>query len=91
MQWRVAMPSSANAQDAAADTWMVVHAGTLLSVPGEQPESEKTIVIKNDVIESVLDGYVPLEDTAAVDAEVVSLRDRFVLPGLMDMHVHLSS
>ena len=86
----VAMPSLANAQDAAADTWVVVHAGTLLSVPGEQPESEKTIVIKNDVIESVLDGYVPVEDTAAVDAEVVSLRDRFVLPGLMDMHVHLS-
>ena len=86
----VAMPSSANAQDAAADTWVVVHAGTLLSVPGEQPESEKTIVIRNDVVESVLDGYVPVEDTAAVDAEVVSLRDRFVLPGLMDMHVHLS-
>ncbi len=85
-----AMPYSANAQDDIADTWVVVHAGTLLSVPGEQPESEKTIVIKNDVIESVLDGYVPAADTAAVDAEVVSLEDRFVLPGLMDMHVHLS-
>ena len=86
----VAMPSSANAQDDVAETWVVVHAGTLLSVPGEQPESEKTIVIKNDVIESVLDGYVPAADTGAVDAEVISLRDRFVLPGLMDMHVHLS-
>lgn len=86
----VAMPSSANAQDDVADSWVVVHAGTLLAVPGEQPESEKTIVIRNDVIESVLDGFVPAADTGAVDAEVVSLRDRFVLPGLMDMHVHLS-
>lgn len=86
----VAMPSWANAQDDDADTWVVVHAGALLSVPGQQPESEKTIVIKNGVIELVLDGYVAVADTAAVDAEVVSLKDRFVLPGLMDMHVHLS-
>ena len=87
----MAMPSSANAQADVADTWVVVHAGTLLAVPGQPPESEKTIVIKNDVIESVLDGYVPVADTAAVDAEVLSLRDRFVLPGLMDMHVHISN
>ena len=87
----VAMPSSANAQKDVTDTWVVVHAGTLLAVPGEPPESEKTIVIRNDVIESVLDGYVPAADTGAVDAQVVSLEDRFVLPGLMDLHVHLSN
>ena len=82
-------PSLASAQNDDGDTWVVVHAGTLLAVPGNQPESQKTLVIKNGVIESVLDGYVPAAETAAVDAEVVSLKDRFVLPGLMDMHVHL--
>ena len=86
----VATPSFTNAQDDIADAWVVVHAGTLLAVPGKQPTREQTIVIRNGVIESVLDGYVPASDTAAVDADVVSLKDRFVLPGLMDMHVHLS-
>ena len=87
----VAMPSSAIAQEDVTDTWVVVHAGTLLTVPGQPPEREKTIVIRNDVIESVLDGYVPAADTGAADAQVVSLEDRFVLPGLMDLHVHLSN
>ena len=52
------IPSLSNAQNDDTDTWVVIHAGTLLSVPGEKPEKEKTIVIKNDVIESVLDGYI---------------------------------
>ncbi len=87
----VAMPSSSNAQDDDTDAWVVVHAGTLLAVPGEPPESEKTIVIRNGLIEAVLDGYVSAADAATGDAELWSLRDRFVLPGLMDMHVHLQS
>jgi imidazolonepropionase-like amidohydrolase len=85
----VAIPSLSNAQNDDADAWVVVHAGTLLSVPGKKPEKEKTIVIKNGVIASVLDGYIAVENTAAVDAEIVSLKNSFVLPGLMDMHVHL--
>ena len=71
------------------DTWVIVHAGTLLAVPGQPPEKEKTIVIRNGVIEEVLDGYVSAPTAEAVDAKVISLKDRFVLPGLMDMHVHL--
>jgi imidazolonepropionase-like amidohydrolase len=72
------------------DTWVIVHAGTLLAVPGQPPEKEKTIVIRNGVIEEVLDGYVSAPTAEAVDAKVISLKDRFVLPGLMDMHVHLT-
>lgn len=73
------------------DTWVIVHAGTLLAVPGRPPEKEKTIVIRNGVIEEVRDGYDIALPDGAVDAKVVSLRDWFVLPGLMDMHVHLQS
>ena len=69
-----ALPSSANAQADVADTWVVVHAGALLAVPGEAPENEKTIVIRNDMIESVLDGYVPAAETGAVDAQVCIAR-----------------
>jgi len=73
------------------DVWVIVHAGTLLAVPGQQPEKEKTIIIKNGVIDKVLDGYVTKLPAGVDDAKVISLKDRFVLPGLMDMHVHLQS
>lgn len=83
----VAIPLSSRAQQ--SDSWAIVHAGTLLAVPGRPAEREKTIVIKNGVIQSVADGYLSAAQSGAVNAEIVSLRDRFVLPGLMDMHVHL--
>lgn len=87
----LALPSLSSAQGDSDDTWVIVHAGTLLAVPGEPAENEKTIVIRNDVIESVLDGYVSPEEAGATDAAIWSLQDRFVLPGLMDMHVHLQN
>lgn len=87
----VALPRPVFAQDDDSDSWVIVHAGTLLAVPGRPPGSAKTIVIKNGSIEAILDGYVPADRAGAADATVVDLRNRFVLPGLMDMHVHLSS
>jgi imidazolonepropionase-like amidohydrolase len=57
-------------------------------VPGEAPQSRQTIVIEGNRIVRVEDGF---SDPAAFDppAKLVDLGDRFVLPGLMDMHVHL--
>lgn len=71
-----------------ADT-TVIHAGTLLAVPGEQPLSEQTIVLNGNRIKSVQDGFV---DPATFGDEVttIDLSDKFVMPGLMDMHVHLT-
>ena len=67
---------------------MVIHAGKLLAIPGDKPLSEQTIIVRDDRIERVEEGYT---DPLAVDAEaqLVDLKDQFVLPGLMDMHVHL--
>ena len=44
------------ANTTAADT-RVIHAGTLLAVPGEAPLSEQTLVIKDGMISEVLSGY----------------------------------
>ncbi|MCZ6644417.1 MAG: amidohydrolase family protein [Gammaproteobacteria bacterium] len=76
------------AQPAVAKTLTVVHAGTLLAVPGEPPKLQQTIVMADNVVTQVLDGFV---DPASIDAnaELIDLSDLFVLPGLMDMHVHL--
>lgn len=73
----------------AADT-KVIHAGQLLAVPGEAPKSQQTVVIEDGKIVAVHNGYRAASEFGA-DAELVDLKDQFVLPGLMDMHVHIQS
>ena len=65
----------------------LVHAGTLLAVPGTAPASRQTIVVRDGRIAEIIDGFA---DAAAYGgAPVIDLSDAFVMPGLMDMHVHL--
>ena len=66
---------------------IVIHAGTLLDRPGRAPRRSATIVVRNGRIEAVQDGFVP----PPAGARLVDLSDRFVLPGLIDSHVHLTS
>jgi imidazolonepropionase-like amidohydrolase len=83
--------ASAQPAPAAPDRYTLVHAGTLLAVPGTGPLREMTVVVRNDRIAAIEKGYVTEVASAAQDAEVrvIDLSDRFVLPGLMDAHVHL--
>lgn len=81
------------APPAEPDRWTIVHCGTLLAVPGQAPKREQTVVIKNDRIESVRDGYVNPESAGApagATPVIIDLKDRYVLPGLIDCHVHLT-
>jgi imidazolonepropionase-like amidohydrolase len=74
------------AAPAAAQT-SYVHAGHLLDRPGQAPRGASTLVITDGKIAEVRDGFVaPPPGTQLID-----LKDRFVLPGLIDSHVHLSS
>ena len=72
---------------AVADTTLI-HAGELLAVPGESPSSRQTIVVEDNKIVEVVSGFANAADFDG-DVIVIDLRDKFVLPGLMDMHVHL--
>ncbi len=62
-----------------------IHAGTLLDRPGQPPRRAATIIVRDGKVAEVRDGYAAPEPGAAL----VDLKDRFVLPGLIDMHVHL--
>ena len=64
-----------------------IHAGQLLDRPGERPRGNSTIVVRDGRIAEVRDGFAAPE----AGAKVVDLRDRYVLPGLIDMHVHFYS
>ncbi|WP_339723375.1 amidohydrolase family protein [uncultured Paraglaciecola sp.] len=66
----------------------VLHIGTLLAEPGKAVTKEQTLVLKDDMITHIIDGYQPA-NTYGEDAELIDLKNRFVMPGLMDMHVHL--
>ncbi|GLX86574.1 Xaa-Pro dipeptidase [Thalassotalea loyana] len=66
----------------------VIHAGELLAVPGDKPLKEQTVVIKDGKIINVVKGYAEATKFGK-NAQLIDLSDRFVMPGLMDMHVHL--
>ncbi len=66
----------------------LVHAGTLLAVPGEAPLERRTITIEGGLITRIDSGFIN-PATIAGQVDIIDLSDKFVLPGLMDMHVHL--
>lgn len=64
---------------------LVIYAGSVIAVPGERPLGPTTIVVRNERIAQILPGHVD-----AGGATVIDLKDRTVLPGLIDTHVHFS-
>ena len=78
---------SASGSFAFADT-TIIHAGELLAVAGESTARDQTIVISDGRIIEVRSGFADASEFEG-DVTLIDLRDHFVLPGLMDMHVHL--
>ena len=77
---------------AANDHLTIVHAGQLLAVPGEEVQTEKSVLIRNGRVDRVLDGYITAADIPATEDVSISmhdLSDHFVMPGLIDGHVHI--
>jgi imidazolonepropionase-like amidohydrolase len=67
-------------------TTTLLHAGTLLAEPGREPLAKQTVAIENGRIASLAAGFM-----AAKNGEtLIDLSDRFVMPGLIDCHVHLT-
>ena len=64
-----------------------LHCGTLIDVESETVKKEQTIVIENDKVVSVNAGYLPATD----GQNVIDLKDKTVMPGWMDMHIHVES
>ncbi|WP_227340095.1 amidohydrolase family protein [Sphingopyxis sp. P8] len=79
-----ALAGSAAAQ---APTRTFIHAGQLLAEPGKQVRGPSTIVVEGGRIVAIGDGFQPADPGATL----VDLKDKYVLPGLIDSHVHLTS
>ena len=77
--------TGAFAQTAPAPKTTYIHAGKLLDRPGQPPRDTATVIIRDGKVVEVRDGFAAPE----AGATLIDLKDRFVLPGLIDMHVHL--
>jgi imidazolonepropionase-like amidohydrolase len=64
----------------------VIQADRVLAEPGKAPRGPTSIVIESGRITALLDGR-----QRPAGATVIDLGTRFVLPGLIDSHVHLDS
>ncbi|MDO7635107.1 MAG: amidohydrolase family protein [Porticoccaceae bacterium] len=62
----------------------VIHAGHLIDVVEGKMLNEQSIIIDNGRITAVESGFVE-----RASATVIDLKDATVMPGFMDMHVHL--
>jgi imidazolonepropionase-like amidohydrolase len=59
----------------------------LLADPDTQPKSEQSILIEGERIKAVSGGFID----PPPGGELIDLRKKFVLPGLIDCHVHLTT
>lgn len=64
-----------------------IHCGELIDGISNQVQSEVTLIIEESTITAIEDGYTEVPE----DAELVDLKNQTVLPGLIDMHVHIES
>ena len=81
----VLTPALAALAQSPAEPVIVIHAGALLDRPGAAPRGASTIIVRGNRIESIRDGHI----APPAGARLIDLKKEFVLPGLIDAHVHI--
>ncbi len=80
-----AVSAAFSAQSAYAET-TYIHAGSVIADASGEASGPATIIVTDGKIVSIEDGFV----TPPEGAVMVHLPDQTVLPGLIDLHVHLT-
>ena len=65
-----------------------IHAGKIYDTDSGKLSSEKTIIISDNKIKSIENGY---KEASEDDIKIYNLKSKVVLPGLIDFHVHMES
>ncbi|MFY0687239.1 MAG: amidohydrolase family protein [Cyclobacteriaceae bacterium] len=65
----------------------IIHAGTLIDGVSKKPIKAQSIIVEGERITGVEKGYVEGND---VD-EIIDLKNMTVMPGFIDLHVHIES
>lgn len=77
----IAIAAPANAQ------LTFIFAGDVIADSASEPLGPSTIVVEDGKIKSIESGHLPI---VPADAVQIDLTDKTVLPGLIDLHTHLS-
>ena len=75
------LPAGAIAQD------QIIRAGNLLTDTSASPSGPATIVVRDGRIAEIRRGAEPVADA---NAAIIDLSSKTVMPGLIDLHVHLT-
>lgn len=81
--WMMVAASATQAEETTPPL-TIIHAGHLVAVPGERVREGASVLVRDGRIEAIEDGYVTREG-----AEIIDLTGYWVLPGLIDSHVHI--
>ncbi len=65
---------------------IVIHAGTLLDGQSQTPRHQVSILVHDDRITAVRDGFL-----SPAGSEIIDLSAETVMPGFIDCHVHISA
>ena len=65
-----------------------LHCGSILDVQTGKEIKKATIVVSKNKITKISDGFVAKSNANDIE---VNLKNKFILPGLIDLHVHLES
>lgn len=63
-----------------------IHVGNLFDVVSGKYLKNKTIIVSDNIIQSIEDDFLESDDETTV---TIDLKSKFVLPGLIDFHVHM--
>jgi len=80
-----------------ADDWpdkpSLVYAGHLIRAAGRPAEKDRTLVLSKGRISAIHEGLLTPAELGLTGAKprIVDLRSAYVLPGLIDLHVHLTT
>ena len=69
---------------AAQNTYL--HCGKLIDTNSGEVLTNKTIVVTGNKITAIQDGFA---STERADDIIIDLKDKTVMPGFIDMHVHI--
>ena len=82
--WLLSLALGGAGSVAAADApKTIIHAGHLIATPGKPSLERQSIVIENGKIVAVVDGYID-------GGRIIDLTQAWVMPGLIDMHTHVT-
>jgi imidazolonepropionase-like amidohydrolase len=72
--------------------YSIIHAGKIFDSNTKQVLEQKTIVIQQGKFSRIESGYLTLSqmNLSSESVDVIDLKDKFLLPGFIDMHVHIT-